>query len=147
MLFVQDDDIKNAIEDAGFEAEILQEQGPTKAKSQGTLVGQFIIRGMTCAACVNSIEGILRKLPGVKRAIVALATSLGEVEYDPSITSKDEIINAIENAGFEASLAQSTGQDRLMLGITGMSIELYVCMLNEILCNLKGVRQFTFNKT
>ncbi|GJU54434.1 copper-transporting ATPase RAN1-like protein isoform X1 [Tanacetum coccineum] len=144
---VKDEDIKNAIEDAGFEAEILQEQGPTKVKSHGTLVGQFIIRGMTCAACVNSVEGILRKLPGVKRAIVALATSLGEVEYDPSITSKDEIINAIEDAGFEASLAQSTGQDRLMLGITGMSIELDVRMLNEILCNMKGVRQFTFNKT
>lgn len=102
---------------------------------------------MTCAACVNSVEGILRKLPGVKRAIVALATSLGEVEYDPSIISKDQIVSAIEDAGFEASLAQSTGQDRIMLGVTGISNDLDVHMLNEILCNLKGVRQFSFNKT
>ncbi|KAI7733202.1 hypothetical protein M8C21_006166, partial [Ambrosia artemisiifolia] len=141
---VNDGDIKNAIEDAGFEAEILQEQSTTK--SHGTLVGQFIIGGMTCAACVNSLEGILRKLPGVKRAIVALATSLGEVEYDPSIISKDEIVNAIEDAGFEASLAESTGQDRIMLGVTGISGDLDVCMLNDILCNMKGVRQFSFNK-
>ncbi|XP_071710892.1 copper-transporting ATPase RAN1-like isoform X2 [Rutidosis leptorrhynchoides] len=144
---IKDDDIKNAIEDAGFEAEILQEQGPTRAKSHGTLVGHFIIGGMTCAACVNSVEGILRMLPGVKRAIVALATSLGEVEYDPSITTKEDIINAIEDAGFEASLAQSTGQDRIMLGVTGISNELDVHMINDILCNLKGVRQFNYNKT
>ncbi|XP_076955286.1 copper-transporting ATPase RAN1-like [Bidens hawaiensis] len=144
---VNDDDIKNAIEDAGFEAEILQEHPTTKSKSHATLVGQFTIGGMTCAACVNSLEGILRKLPGVKRAIVALATSLGEVEYDPSIISKDEIVNAIEDAGFEASLAESSGQDRIMLGVTRISNELDVHMLKEKLCNMKGVKQFSFNKT
>ncbi|KAD6796119.1 hypothetical protein R6Q59_020004 [Mikania micrantha] len=144
---VTDDDIKNAIEDAGFEAEILQVQPTAKAKSHGFLVGQFVIRGMTCAACVNSLEGILRKLPGVKRAIVALATSLGEVEYDPSIISKDEIVNAIEDAGFEASLAQSSGQDRILLGVTGISNDLDLHILNEILCTMAGVRQFDFNKT
>ncbi|KAJ9557487.1 hypothetical protein OSB04_012101 [Centaurea solstitialis] len=144
---IKEDDIKNAIEDAGFEAEILQEQVTARAASHGTVVGQFIIGGMTCAACVNSVEGILRKLPGVKRAIVALSTSLGEVEYDPSITSKDEIINAIEDAGFEASLAQSSGQDRIMLVVTGISNNLDEKMLDEILCNMKGVRQFNFNKT
>ncbi|KAJ0457155.1 putative P-type Cu(+) transporter [Helianthus annuus] len=144
---VNDGDIKNAIEDAGFEAEILQEQPTTKAKSHETLVGQFIIGGMTCAACVNSLEGILRKLPGVKRAIVALATSLGEVEYDPLIISKNEIVNAIEDAGFEASLAQSSGQDRITLGVNGIYSNLDVHMLNDMLYNMKGVRQFTFNKT
>ncbi|CAI9299151.1 unnamed protein product [Lactuca saligna] len=139
---VDQDDIKNAVEDAGFEAEILQDQG-TK---HGTVVGQFIIGGMTCAACVNSIEGILRKLPGVKKAIVALATSLGQVEYDPSTISKDEIINAIEDAGFEASLAESSGQDRIMLGITGISNHLDEHTLDGILCNMNGVRQFDYNK-
>ncbi|KAK1441273.1 hypothetical protein QVD17_07119 [Tagetes erecta] len=143
-----DVDIKNAIEDAGFEAEILQEQAATtKPKSAGTLVGQFVIKGMTCAACVNSLEGILRKLPGVKRAIVSLATSLGEVEYYPLLISKDEIVNAIEDAGFEASLAQSSGRDRIMLGVTGISNDLDVRTLDEILCNMNGVRQFNLNKT
>ncbi|KAL4572747.1 hypothetical protein LXL04_019530 [Taraxacum kok-saghyz] len=140
---VEEDDIKNAIEDAGFDAEILQEHG---GKPHGTLVGQFIIGGMTCAACVNSIEGILRKLHGVKKAVVALTTSLGEVEYDPSIISKDEIINAIEDAGFEASLAQSSGQDRMMFLITGILDQLDENTLDGILGNLKGVKQFDFNK-
>ncbi|KAI3962754.1 hypothetical protein MKW98_029913 [Papaver atlanticum] len=91
---VQDEDLKSAIEDAGFDAEILQESVSISSKSQEILTGQFRIGGMTCAACVNSVESILRELPGVKRAVVALATSLGEVEYDSAFINKDAIIEA-----------------------------------------------------
>ncbi|KAK6150231.1 hypothetical protein DH2020_017756 [Rehmannia glutinosa] len=143
---VKDEDITNAIEDAGFEAEILPEPSTSHSKPHRTLIGQFTIGGMTCAACVNSVEGILRKLPGVKKAVVALATSFGEVEYDPTVISKDDIINAIEDAGFEASFVQSNEQDKLVLGVTGVASELDVQMLEGNLCNLKGVRQFHFDR-
>ncbi|KAH9747203.1 Copper-transporting ATPase RAN1 [Citrus sinensis] len=143
---VKDEDIKNAIEDAGFEAEILAESSTSGPKPQGTIVGQYTIGGMTCAACVNSVEGILRGLPGVKRAVVALATSLGEVEYDPTVISKDDIANAIEDAGFEASFVQSSGQDKILLQVTGVLCELDAHFLEGILSNFKGVRQFRFDK-
>ncbi|KAJ8766055.1 hypothetical protein K2173_020571 [Erythroxylum novogranatense] len=143
---VKDDDIKNAIEDAGFEAEILPEPVTSKAKSSNTLTGQFTIGGMTCAACVNSVEGILRNLPGVKRAVVALATSLGEVEYDPTIISKDDIVNAIEDAGFEGLLVQSSQQDKIILGVAGVFTEMDAQLLEGILITLRGVRQFRFNR-
>ncbi|XP_074337975.1 copper-transporting ATPase RAN1-like isoform X2 [Apium graveolens] len=144
---VNDDDIKNAIEDAGFDAEIVPEASSFEKSSSGTLVGQFSIGGMTCAACVNSVEGILRKLPGVKRAVVALATSLGEVEYDPNVITKDEIVEAIEDAGFEGSLVQSSQQDKIMLDVIGVRSKMDVQLLEGILCNLKGVRQFYYNTT
>lgn len=101
---------------------------------------------MTCAACVNSVEGILRDLPGVERAVVALATSLGEVEYDPTVISKDDIVNAIEDAGFEASFVQSSGQDKIVLGVAGVLNELDAHFLEGILSNFKGVRQFRFDR-
>ncbi|KAL3523129.1 hypothetical protein ACH5RR_015963 [Cinchona calisaya] len=144
---VKDEDIKNAVEDAGFEAEIVPEPSTSYTKTNGALVGQFTIGGMTCAACVNSVEGILRTLPGVKRAVVALATSLGEVEYDPTIINKDDIVNAIEDAGFEGSFVQSNEQDKIILGVFGVSSEMDVQQLEGILCNLKGVRQFHFDRT
>ncbi|XP_015901007.3 copper-transporting ATPase RAN1 isoform X2 [Ziziphus jujuba] len=143
---VKDEDIKNAIEDAGFEAEILSEPNATGTKPHGTLLGQFSIGGMTCAACVNSVEGILGNLPGVKKAVVALATSLGEVEYDPIMISKDDIVNAIEDAGFEASFVQSSEQDKILLGVTGISSEIDVQILESILSNLKGARQFYIDR-
>ncbi|KAH6830615.1 copper-exporting ATPase / responsive-to-antagonist 1 / copper-transporting ATPase [Perilla frutescens var. hirtella] len=144
---LKDEDIINAIEDAGFEAEILPDPSATRSKPQGTLIGQFTIGGMTCAACVNSVEGILRNLPGVKKAVVALATSLGEVEYDPSLISKDDIVNAIEDAGFESSFVQSNEQDKILLGVSGIASEMDVQLLTEILRNLKGVRQFSIDQT
>ena len=137
---IKEEDIKEAIEDAGFEAEILAE--PVTAGTKTTLVGQFTIGGMTCAACVNSVEGILKGLPGVKRAVVALATSLGEVEYDPNLINKDDIVTAIEDAGFEGSLVQSNQQDKLLLRVDGVLNELDAQVLEGILTRLNGVRQF-----
>ncbi|GAB4840915.1 serine/threonine protein kinase Ran1 [Ancistrocladus abbreviatus] len=144
---LKDEDIKNAIADAGFEAEILPELSVPQKKSTGTLLGQFTIRGMTCAACVNSVEGILRKLPGVTRAGVSLATSLGEVEYDPSIISKDDIVNAIEDAGFEGSLVQSSEQDKIIVGVAGVSDEMDAKSLEGLLSHINGIRQFQFDRT
>ncbi|CAG7873243.1 unnamed protein product [Brassica rapa] len=143
---VKEEDIKEAIEDAGFEAEILAEPVTSGTKTQATLVGQFTIGGMTCAACVNSVEGILRDLPGVKRAVVALATSLGEVEYDPNVISKDDIVTAIEDAGFEGSLVQSNQQDKLLLRVDGVLNELDAQVLEGILTRLNGVRQFRLDR-
>ncbi|KAH9328513.1 hypothetical protein KI387_000621 [Taxus chinensis] len=61
---VKEEDIKEAIEDIGFEVEIIPKVS-TQSKDQGTVTGQFRIGGMPCAACVNSVEGILRNLPSV----------------------------------------------------------------------------------
>ncbi|CAH9077172.1 unnamed protein product [Cuscuta epithymum] len=144
---LKDEDIKNAIEDAGFEAEILAEPNASRANAHGSVSGQFIIGGMTCAACVNSVEGILSSLPGVRKAVVALATSLGEVEYDPMIISKNDIVNAIEDAGFEGVLVQSSAQDKITLGVIGISGELDVQLLEGILSKLHGLRHFYFNPT
>ncbi|CAJ1975927.1 unnamed protein product [Sphenostylis stenocarpa] len=143
---LKDEDIKHAIEDAGFEADILPESITVGKMPHGTLVGQFTIGGMTCAACVNSVEGILRNLPGVKRAVVALATSSGEVEYDPSVINKDDIVNAIEDSGFDASFLQSSEQDKIILGVDGVYGLIDGQILEGILSSTKGVRQFHFDQ-
>ncbi|MQL94187.1 hypothetical protein Taro_026841 [Colocasia esculenta] len=143
---VQDDDIKNAIEDAGFEAEVLPDSKSARSKPQQTLSGQFRIGGMTCTNCVNSVEGILRKLPGVKRAVVALATSLGEVEYDPSLISKDEIVQAIEDSGFDSSFLESSERDKTILSIDGLLKDTDLHLLEAILSNVNGVKQYNVNR-
>ncbi|KAJ4832054.1 serine/threonine protein kinase Ran1 [Turnera subulata] len=159
---LQEDDIKNAIEDAGFEAELLLLGGdgsgddyPISATTSSTttnttsaattLTGHFTIRGMTCAACVNSVESILTSLPGVKRAVVALSTSLGEVDYDPLLITKDDILEAIEDAGFDPSFVQSNQQDSLSLSVLGISTDLDSQLLQSALTTLPGLRQFRYD--
>ena len=59
------------------------------------------IRGMTCAACVNSLERGLRKTPGVLSASVNLATSRGTVTYVASVINSQGLKKVIEDLGYE----------------------------------------------
>ncbi|KAG8448220.1 hypothetical protein GDO86_015351 [Hymenochirus boettgeri] len=63
------------------------------------------IEGMTCNSCVQSIEGLISKKTGVKSMQVSLVNKNGTVEYDPIITNPEIICEAIEEMGFDASLA------------------------------------------
>ncbi|MBI2034270.1 MAG: cation transporter, partial [Candidatus Levybacteria bacterium] len=42
----------------------------------------FPIKGMHCASCVKVTERALKKVPGVKEAVVNLATEKATVTYD-----------------------------------------------------------------
>ena len=59
------------------------------------------IEGMTCASCVNRIERFLRKTPGVEQAAVNLATERATVLVDPGTAGRDELVRAVEAAGYE----------------------------------------------
>jgi len=59
------------------------------------------IEGMTCASCVNRIERFLNRTPGVEQAAVNLATERASVLVDPSIAGRDELVRAVEAAGYE----------------------------------------------
>ncbi len=59
------------------------------------------IEGMTCASCVNRIERFLKKTPGVADAAVNLATEKATVRVDASLAGRDELVKAVEAAGYE----------------------------------------------
>jgi Cu+-exporting ATPase len=64
---------------------------------------QLPIEGMTCASCANRIEKRLNKLDGVE-ASVNYATEAASVEYDPAHVDPDQLIEAVEGAGYHATL-------------------------------------------
>jgi len=96
---------------------------------------------MTCTACSNSVESSLRGIHGVKKAQVALATEEAEIQYDPKLVSYSEIVEAIEDAGFEAVLI-STGQDRsrVQLKVDGIRTDCSWKMIETSLQALPGVQ-------
>ena len=70
----------------------------------------FSVKGMSCGACVASVERVVRKHDCVSAVSVALLTEKVEVRHDSSALSCDEIIRDIESAGYEAVLlSTSTG--------------------------------------
>ena len=65
---------------------------------------QYNITGMSCAACQVRVEKAVNALPGVKSCAVSLLTNSMGVEGD---VTPAEIIKAVENAGYGASLKKS----------------------------------------
>ena len=60
------------------------------------------ISGMTCAACAARIEKKLNSLQGIKLANVNLATEQARVLYQPGQVRISEIIQNIQNLGYNA---------------------------------------------
>ncbi|WP_417898261.1 heavy metal translocating P-type ATPase [Bacillus haimaensis] len=83
-------DIEKKVQDLGYEV--------VKEKAE------FLITGMTCAACSSRIEKVLNKLDGINTATVNLALETGTVEYNPSRLTPSDIIARIEKAGYGATV-------------------------------------------
>jgi Cu+-exporting ATPase len=62
------------------------------------------LAGMTCAACAARIEKVLNRVAGV-RAEVNFATESAHVEFDRAKATTDALIEAVRNAGYDASPA------------------------------------------
>src|SRR3954452_19447193 len=60
------------------------------------------ITGMTCASCANRVERRLNKLAGVT-ATVNYATERARVEFEPGTVGVDELVAAVEEAGYGAT--------------------------------------------
>ncbi|MEJ7569773.1 MAG: heavy metal translocating P-type ATPase [Gaiellaceae bacterium] len=66
---------------------------------------QLPIQGMTCASCATRIEKRLNKLEGVE-ATVNYATENAAVTFDPARVAPEDLVAAVEAAGYQARLAQ-----------------------------------------
>jgi Cu+-exporting ATPase len=58
---------------------------------------------MHCQSCVALIEETLIEQPGVGTASVNLETARAVVRYDPTLVGMDQLLAAIEDAGYSAT--------------------------------------------
>ncbi len=73
------------------------------------------VTGMTCAACVRTVERALKRTDGVENANVNIATERATVSFDPAQVDTHKLIASIEGAGY------GVAQAALELPITGMT--------------------------
>ena len=67
---------------------------------------QYIVTGMSCAACQARVEKAVSKVPGVTSCSVSLLTNSMGVE---GTAPAGEIIKAVEKAGYGASVKGAAG--------------------------------------
>jgi Cu+-exporting ATPase len=68
------------------------------------------ITGMTCASCANRIERKLNKLDGVS-ASVNYATEKASVEFDPGAVAPEQLVAAVESAGYQAGMPAGVSEE------------------------------------
>lgn len=102
------DTIKETIEDCGFDCELLKD-GNDQSLKQGVLT----VHGMTCGSCVSTVTSQVEKIPGVQKAFTALVTEECKVDFNSSETTMEEIKEAIEDCGFDATVISVSDSERL----------------------------------
>lgn len=60
------------------------------------------VGGMSCQGCVKNITDVLNDMAGVASAEVSLDAGEAKLAYDPRIVSREALLGAIEDAGFDA---------------------------------------------
>lgn len=116
-------DIKEIIEDRGFDAEVLSTDIPHTQDEEvfmsdedndtpsGLLTTTLSVGGMTCGACTSAVEGAFVNVPGVKSFSISLLSERAVVEHDPSLLTADAIAETIEDTGFDAKVLDSKPAD------------------------------------
>lgn len=59
------------------------------------------VKGMTCAACVASVERATKKLDGITDVHVNLATEKLSFNYDASVVSIEDVKKAVKDVGYD----------------------------------------------
>lgn len=98
---VKDETLVVAVEDAGFDASILP---------MNTTKTTIKISGMTCGACTSAVTRALESVSGVSEVGVSLVTDTATVKHNTSVA---DLIEAIEDAGFDAEVERYVKQVRL----------------------------------
>ena len=60
------------------------------------------VEGMSCGHCVARVTGALKRLKGVRDVRVSLSDKEAVVRIDPGAVGRQELVRAVEEAGYRA---------------------------------------------
>ena len=63
----------------------------------------FKIEGMHCTGCASTIQALLQRNDGVKKASVSFDAGEARIFYDPTVIAEDQVASVIEKAGFRVT--------------------------------------------
>lgn len=139
---MQEEEIRETIEDAGFQARLITEELNIERSTQ---VCRIRIRGLNCVSCSITLEYYLSAMHGVQKALIALSSEQVEVHYDPRILNYNHILEAIHDTGFDGILI-SSGEDRckIQLQVDGLQKQNSMATTENSLRALPGVQEINF---
>ncbi|KAK3693541.1 E1-E2 ATPase-domain-containing protein [Podospora appendiculata] len=108
------------IEDRGFGATLIEsnekhterEAGSDKDSNKpSTATTTVAIDGMTCGACTSAVEEGFKNVDGLLRFNISLLAERAVITHDPAKLTADQIVEIIEDRGFDAKVLSTTSED------------------------------------
>lgn len=110
---------------------------------------QFVIQGMSCAACAQTVEKALNKTKGVDQASVNLTTEQATVNYDPAQTTIADLKAAVEESGYKlvdtSDLSEATNQLHQNYVLEGISCASCAATIQKAVNQLDEIDQANVN--
>ncbi len=113
------------------------------------------LEGMTCASCAMRIEKGLKKLPGVKDAIVNFATEQATVTYDSAQTGMEQMVQKVDAVGYKAiplvmpapklTPVEPEAESHVTLDLEGMTCASCAMRIEKGLKKVLGVKDANVN--
>lgn len=63
----------------------------------------FKVEGMHCSGCASTIQALLERKEGVRGVSASFDAGEAKVLFDPGSVSEEELVGAIEQAGFRVT--------------------------------------------
>jgi len=123
------DIIASHVEDMGFEARVREEE-----EEENLLKFILSVGGMTCQACVKSIEGAVGAMPKVKGVSVSLEEETAFVKTEMGVQASD-MAACVEDAGFDAVVVREA-----LISVEGMTCGSCVKTIEEGVREEPGVK-------
>ena len=102
----------------------------------------FAIEGMTCASCAQTVEKAAKKVHGVTKASVNLATEKLSIEYNEPTFSVENLQKAVDNSGYELIVQERKTQT---FAIEGMTCASCAQTIEKAVGKLSGVDKASVN--
>ncbi|XP_073307795.1 probable copper-transporting ATPase HMA5 isoform X1 [Primulina huaijiensis] len=118
---------------------------PPEEKGKGLQkIALFSVTGMTCSACAGSVEKAVKRLPGIKEAVVDVLNNRAQVTFYSNLVNEEKIREAIEDAGFQSTLITEKINEKSIqicrIHVTGLTCTSCSTTIEFILQAVNGVQ-------
>ena len=103
--------LAEAVRKAGYD--VYEGKSNVENKNDGQGFVRLSVEGMMSHHCDLIVEGSVKKLPGIKEVKADFSRGMAEVAFDPGAASVNDIINAIDRAGYKAKIAGSGDYEKI----------------------------------
>src|SRR3989344_8664064 len=110
---------------------------------------EYVIEGMSCASCVNTIENNVSKLKGIKDIKINFVRNIAFVEFDEKIINRVQILSTIKKTGYSAKVVEKYNEKngKITLLVTGMMSNHCANIVKTSLERLDGIINLKINSS